>query len=400
MLQLDARPKLARYVDLADKVLRIVGVRRLQFTPDAAKRAACEAMGLRDFGDADFEQGLAVFCACVEAEANLDWVGRNIAWSALKRILSNRLLLVDFSKRNPDFESQELVPPIMVLGLPRTGSTLLHRLLAHVPQSYGPPCWEVWRPLPRLHGTDSRRKATTAALDAMRALTPSLDAKHFQDTDEPEECYHLLDPSMRGPGLTMLCPAWSYATWLRTADVRPAYRMYRQYLQIFQAAHPGMRLALKAPLHTPRMREILGEIPQVKFVQTHRDPVDVVASTCSLALTMMALTSPHVDPRRLGEHVLSMCVWIAEQAKRQREELKPHVVDVHYRDLVRDPCATVQTIYEQHGLPWTEEARRQVQAAVDARPQHVHGRHAYRLEDFGLSESGVREALGAFTPTH
>jgi hypothetical protein len=388
------RPLVARVLDLGDRALRSTGLRRNRITPEAAKADAARATGLDDFGADDFEEGLAVFCDSVEEDAKLDMVGREVVRAFLRRILSNRLLLIEYRKRGE--ETPELVPPVIVLGLPRTGTTYLHRLLAQDPVAHGPPAWQVWRPLPRLTGPDRRREITIRALEGLRQLSPSLDTKHYQDADEPEECYHLLDPSFRGPGLTMLCHARSFWEWVRQQDIRPAYEMYHEYLRIIQATAPGKRLTLKAPLHTPYMEEIAAEIPGVRFVQTHRDVAQVAASMASLAWSMFAVTSPRLDPKDLGVMIVDLLRWLAETSTAQRERSQLPVVDVQYRDLVADPVTTVHHIHEQHGLEWTPAIEQAVKDGVANRPQHKQGKHRYQLADFGVTEAALREALAPY----
>jgi hypothetical protein len=385
------RPALARLLDLGDRMLRAIGIRRRLLTPEGVKADAVAATGLGDFGPPDFEEGLAAFCRSAEQDARLDIVGREIVRRVLRRVLCNRLLLVAHRKRDPQLP--ELVPPVIVLGLPRTGTTILHRLLAQDPGAYGPPAWLVWRPLPRISGADRRREITGRAIVSMRRLSPELDIKHYQAVDEPEECYHLLDPSLRSVSLAMLCQARSYFDWAREQDMRPAYQIYHEYLRIIQAQAPGRRLTLKTPLHTPFLEEIVAEIPSVRFVQTHRDPVAIAGSLASLCYSMFAVTSTRVDAQGCGRLTLDLLRWMAERNAEQRQRSALPVVDVRYRDLVSDPVATVHRVHEEHGLGWSPEIEAAVRRGAAERPQHKQGKHRYQLEDFGLSESAVIDAV-------
>lgn len=397
MLRPTPRPAVARLLDSGDRLLRIVGVPRPILTPESAKAEARDATKLDDFGTNDFEEGLEVFCRSAEQDARLDMVGRGVVKGVLRRVLSNRLLLVDHRKRCPETFDTRLTAPIIVLGLGRTGTTYLHRLLSQDSEAYGPPAWQVWRPLPRTSGPDRRRDITIRALVGLRQLAPDLDVKHYQDADEPEECYHLLDPSLRAPGLSMLCPAWGYFDWVRKQDLSPAYQMYRQYLQVIQKEVPGRRLTLKAPLHTPYMDRIIAEIPNALFVQTHRDPVQAAGSLASLMLSMFGLTSPQVKAKELGAVALELMRWTAERTIEQRNNADLPVADVQYTDLIQDPVATVRQIYEVHRLTWTKEVATAIANAAATRPQHKHGKHRYELRDFGLSETQVRSALEPYT---
>ncbi len=395
MLAPNRRPMLARLLDVGDRALHKVGLRNNRLSPAAIKAEAVVATRLDDFGAPDFEEGLAVYCRSAEEDAHLDLVGREVVCRVVRRVLCNRLLLIDYHKNHQ--ESRDLVPPVIVLGLPRTGTTFLHRLLAQDPNAYGPPAWLVWRPLPRTFGEDRRREITIRALQGMRELSPQLDLKHYQDADEPEECFHLLDPSFRAPGLAMLCMAKGYFQWVREQDVSSAYSIYRQYLQIIQQGVPHRRLTLKAPLHTPYMEQIIAEIPNACFVQTHRDPVQVAGSLASLCFTMFGVTSPRVTPRECGELTMMLLQWLAESCLEHRRRSKLPVVDVQYTDLIADPVGTARRVHAEHGLDWTPEIEQAVGKGAALRPQHKQGKHRYELADFGLTAEEIVETLKGYT---
>ncbi len=396
MLIANRRPVVARLLDLGDRALRLLGLDRGRtLTPESLKAEAAAASRLSDFGSPDFEQGLAIYCRSAEQDAGLDYVGREIVRRVLKRVLSNRLLLVEYCKHRP--QESPLEPPVIVLGLPRSGTTFLQRLLAQAPAAYGPPAWQIWRPLPRTFGEDRRREITIAALKGMRQLAPQLDLKHYQDVDEPEECYHLLDPSFRAPGLAMLCNANGYCDWAMAQDMGPAYSMYREYLQILQQSAPGRRLTLKTPLHTPYMEQILAEIPDARFVQTHRDPVEAAGSMASLFHSMYGLTSPRVDPLQCGQLSLMLLGWLASGCMEQRGRSDLPVVDVRYSDLRSDPVGTVRLVHDELGLEWTPETERAVVEGAARRPQHKQGKHSYDLADFGLEPQQVSATLRDYT---
>lgn len=264
------------------------------------------------------------------------------------------------------------------------------------PAAYGPPAWQVWRPLPRPNGPDKRREITARAIRDMQKLSPILDARHHVHVDEPEECYHLIDPSFRGAGLGMICPVRGYFDWVREQDPAPAYRMYHEYLRIIQQTAPDQRLTMKTPLHTPYMEAITREIPGTLFVQTHRALGQVAGSFASLCYAMFSVTSPKLDPALIGELVIELMRWMAQRSMEQRARCDLAVVDVQYADLVADPVATVRRIYAEHGLEWTPAVEAAVRTGAAQRPQHKQGKHRYELSDFGLSEDRVKTALADY----
>ncbi|MGD9264600.1 MAG: sulfotransferase [Lysobacterales bacterium] len=390
------RPLHLRLLVAGDRGLRALGLSRDRLRPEAVKADAAAATGLDDFGPGDFEEGLAVFCESAETEGGIDMVGRMVLRAFLRRILGNRLLLVHHQNNNPETPGLAK-PPVIVLGLPRTGTTFLHRLLAQDPDVYGPPAWQVWRPLPRPTGPDRRREVAAGALRDIHKLSPGLDARHHVAVDEPEEDYHLLDPSFRAAGLGMICPVKGYFDWVQQQDPVPAYRIYHQYLRVIQQTAPGKRLVLKTPLHTPYMETIAQEIPGTLFVQTHRDLPQVAGSLASLCHAMFSVTSPRVDPDKIGEIALDLLQWMARESMEQRARCNLPVVDVQYTDLVTDPVATVRRIYAEHDFEWTPEVEAAVRHGAAQRPQHKQGEHRYELSDFGLSAERVKAVLGEYS---
>lgn len=391
------RPLQVRLLDAGDRALRRLGVRRHRFDPEALKAAAAKSVGLSDYGPPDFEEGLRMACESAEdPDARLDIVGRAVVEATLKRILTNRLLWWNAKKTRPEVFEQPLIAPLVVVGLPRTGTTALHRLLSYDPHGYAPPTWEVWRPLPRPQGPDGRRDVAVKAIAGLRQLAPQLDAKHYLDADATEECWHLRDPSFRGVGPYHLWPAMTYYDWLGTQDVGPSFAMYRDFLQLLQAAHPGKRLTLKAPSHAPHVADYEAAVPEAMFVQTHRDPVELAGSMVSLAITMMQTVAPRVDVQRVGRWSFRMLTdWVAANLE-QRERLKRPIVDVRYDDFVKDPVGTVRRVYEHHGLPFTDEVERAIRAGAAERPQNAHGKHVWDLGEMGLSEGEIREVFAAY----
>jgi len=389
------RPLPIRLLDFGDRALRATGLRRDRLNPEAVKADAIASIKLDDFGSDDFEEGLAVFCHSAETEGGIDFLGRAVLRVFLRRILVNRLLLVNRRKTGPALPALT-APPIVVLGLPRTGTTFLHRLLAQDPGAYGPPAWQVWRPLPRPTGPDRRREVTAKAIKDVQKLSPVLDAKHHVQVDEVEECYHLLDPSCRSGGLGMICPVRGYFDWVLKQDLSPAYRIYHEYLQIIQQTMPGKRMTMKTPLHTPYMETIASEIPGTLFVQTHRDLGQVAGSFASLCYSTFAVTSPRLNPHTIGRLVIDLMRWMAQKTIQQRARSELAVVDVQYSDLVTDPVTTLRRIYAEHGLEWTPDIETAVSAGAAQRPQHKQGKHSYQLSDFGLSENEVRTELAEY----
>ena len=389
------RPLKIRLLNAFDRGLRGLGARRQSFVPEELKAAAAARVGLSDFGPDDFEEGLAVACNAAE-EAGLDIVGRAVAEAGLRRILGNRLLWVDYKQRNPAVFQAPLTPPLIVVGLPRTGTTALHRLLSCDPAAHAPPTWQVWRPLPVPGKPDKRREITQRAIEGLRQLAPQLDKKHYLDADATEECWHLLDPSFRGPGPYTLFPADRYYAWLAGQDVGPSYAMYRDFLQIFQSENPALRLTMKAPAHAQHVADLKTAVPEALLVQTHRDPVELAGSMISLAYTMMGTTKPDIDPIHIGRLSLRLLKDYQQGNLEQRAQLTDRIVDVRFTEFVSDPVATVRRVYEEHRLPFDAQVEAVMRDGVANRPRNKHGKHSWNLDDYGVTEAEIRDLFAEY----
>ncbi|MBK7975049.1 MAG: sulfotransferase [Deltaproteobacteria bacterium] len=369
-----------------------------RFEPERLLAAACRATGLDDFGETDFREGLTRLCASLEGDAHLSAVGRLGLWEQVVGSLATRLHRVA-ARRDPKRKASGLVAPLIVVGLPRSGTTHLHRLLAHLPDARALRYFEVRHPL-AAPGPDRRREQTARELARIKRLVPDLDAKHFIDVDEPEECIFLLASSLRSPSFWMLAPVYGYLEWLRTADLAPAYSTYREHLELFQAESPGSRLTLKAPAHTRALGELATALPEACFVQTHRDPLPVIGSVNSLFATFFSLASEAPDLPRMARTNLELLADLVDRADAVRERLGDRVLDVDYDALVAEPVATVERIARHFGLRWDAAAERALEAVAGDREQHRHGKHAYDVAEFGLSRAEVERRFSRYRARH
>ncbi len=382
-----------RMADAAHQQLEARGTPLLKFEPDVLKATACRRSGLSDFGDARFEEGLEVLCRSAREDANLNLYGQLMLQQMILTALVNRLRRIDLRRTQPEIFEQPLNNPVMVMGLPRSGTTHLHRLLALNRNARALKTWEVREPLPG-SGPDFRRIRTDLMVKHVRRTAPALDAKHHIDVDKAEECVFLLEDSFESFSFWMFFPVYSYEKWLRTRDPEPSYRAYREYLQIFQAQTPNKRLVLKAPPHCAHLATLAKVLPEATLVHTHRDPVPVMGSVNSLFHTIFSLVSRGVDHHRLGPTNLEAFGWTMDRSLDQRDAVPPgKLVDVRYPDMVADPVGTVARVCTQAGLDFDRAA---VQHRIDNRPQRLFGKHEYSLGETGLTEEGVRERFGAY----
>lgn len=368
------------------------GVPRL----DAASlvRSARRSTGLADFGPGDFTEPLERLVASFDDEAALTEIGRLAARWDLRRLLATRLRLEDERRRYPKIAQQEIRRPIFVTGLPRTGTTILHALLAQDPAVRAPLHWECLFPTVA-DGSDRERRIRlcTRNLDWFHALNPAMRRIHPLGAMLPEECLILTSYSLRSFQFETSHRVPAYQAWLEASDLRPMYQRHRCLLQHLQFQRPGDRWVLKAPAHLFGIDAIRAVYPDAVIVFTHRDPLEVVASNASLHTVLRRSFSDRVDPHAVArENTVRWCEGMrGALAARDRDQANSaSYVDVYYRDLVRDPLAVAGDIYDRLGLALGAAAERAMLDFLAHNPKDKHGRHEYGLAEFGLDASEER----------
>lgn len=364
--------------------------------PHALAAEARARTGLRDLGSEEFREPFVVQCEALEAEARLTPVGRRFARGQVVGALVNRLQLAEHVRCRPDVLEAPVRRPIVVIGLPRTGSTLLQHLLAQDPASRMLLQWEASSPFPpprsSTYRSDPRIAATDRAMARLDRLAPDARALHPVGAELPTECVTLLANSFASLEVPTIHWIPSYLDWFLDADLRPHYRYLRTQLQVLQADCPGARWVLKSPAHLFALDALLDALPDAVVVQTHRDPLEVIPSFCSLSATLAAISSDHVDPVAMGRRWSPLWAEALDRAAAVRAA-RPDVpvVDVGYRDLVADPLAQLERIYAAADLPLTACTRDAVRRHLATDGHHARPRHDYSLSKFGLDEAEERE---------
>ncbi|MEM7396346.1 MAG: sulfotransferase, partial [Verrucomicrobiota bacterium] len=268
-----------------------------------------EAMGttgLSDFGDPHFRAAMDCLIESAEADSDLHFVGRMILHRLTVRFLQNRLLLTRERKDRPHLFQTSLVPPIVVLGLPRTGTTFLHRMLSLDPVHRGIPYWELMRPISS-GPPDNRRALALREGKVLAGLIPGVDRIHYSRPDSYEECIVMMSTTFVSDFFWVCLPLYGYRDWMRTHDKRTAYEEYRALLERLQSESPSRRLTLKAPGHTAEIGHLTEVFPEALVIQTHRNPVPVVNSLNSLIAEYHNMGTRRHDRPRLAEANLEWC---------------------------------------------------------------------------------------------
>ena len=393
-------PAPMRALNTVGRAWRAAGMPARKLNPDALIQAAIEESGLSDIGDtSEFLPGLQQICTALEQLPELPTTGRFAARRQILRSLRQRLRRRAWLAQRPDAFAAELKAPVIVVGLPRTGTTFLHRLLAAPEAARALPMWEVAMPFPPLQGPDKRQQTGERGARMMRRVVPDIDRKHATGADEPEECMHLQDESFVGWSWLSNYPISAYSRWLQQADPSHAYDVWSDVLRYVQQQSPGSRLTLKSPSHTAWIDALLARAPDARIVWTHRDPVEVVPSFASLIQTTRAVsTTPQTaDPHALGREICDHLAWQAHRGMAHRDRIPTgQLIDISFSDLRQDPLGTVARIHSHFGIPWKPQVAQRVQAEIDNRKQGRHGAHKYGLDDFGLSRESVQQQFKAY----
>lgn len=393
------RPRLVALFNGIGRGLEKVGL-RTHLEEESLLAAARRKAGLSDFGDEPFRPALRVLLQSLDTEARLHPFGRLVMRTRLVDMLVVRLRAQDLFTRYPEILGQPIESPLVIAGLQRTGTTMLHRLLAADPDTRSLLSWEAVSPAPypdQEPGQPDRRiKAAKLAENALRYLAPEFFAIHPVEATAPEEDILLMDFSFMSTVAEAMARVPTYAAWLKQQDMTPVYRYVKQLLQLLQWQRPGQRWVLKTPAHLAHLDVLLRVFPDARIIQTHRDPAKTAGSFSSMVAHGYGVFSDEVDVHEVAAHWNRNNADMVRAAMRVREQHPDAFLDVSYYDLLQDPMAQVRRIYGFAGLPLAPAAQAAMEASLKVNVQNRHGVHRYRLEDFGLSRDQVHRDYAAY----
>ncbi|MGB8502073.1 sulfotransferase family protein [Mycobacterium sp.] len=374
-------------------------------TVDDLHESASRLVGLDDFGpdDDNYREGLAVILDSYQREAGLTPFGSKICRVYLRGALAARLLAQEGWKQYPRYADVPVERPIFVTGLPRTGTTALHRLLGADPSHQGIQMWLAEYPQPRPPRETWQDNPVFAQLNAQfeqhHVENPEFMGLHFMSADEVEECWQLVRQSLHAVAYETLAHLPTYAQWLAKEDWTPAYRRYRKNLQLIGLNDVGKRWVLKNPSHLHALDALLATFPDALVVQCHRPAETLMASMCSLAEHATEGWSTAYVGATIGADSLDTWARGLERFNAVRAQHDPaQFYDVDYKDFVADPTGTVEGIYRYFGIELTEPAQlamQQMHAESKKGPRAP--KHTYKLEDYGLTTEQVKARFEGLT---
>ncbi|MDT5008401.1 MAG: hypothetical protein QOH57_18 [Mycobacterium sp.] len=373
----------------------------MTFSADALQDGACAATGLSDFGSTYYREGLDRTVDALNAQAELNDLGRVMQHATISNALIQRLKIVDTYKAHPEIADEVVDGPVVVLGLPRTGTTALGQLMSADPQFRFLRTWESQAPTPppesATQHTDPRIAQAAEGIGMIEQMFPDFQAIVSSEAQAATECQDLMGMSFRTFHFDGVVRVPNYVQWLLQCDMRETYEFHRDVLKLLQwHCKPSLWL-LRTPVHMFALDAFVQVYPNAKFVWSHRDPAKVLGSVCSLIAYVRSWSSDYRDARELGAEQLA---WWAEGIGRAMDFRTKYgddrFVDVSFADLQTDSVNTVARSYERLGLAFTDDARAGVaQWAEGHKPGH-RGTHTYDLADYGLTPEQVREVFSDY----
>ena len=361
---------------------------------------AIKQVGLSDFGADDWLEKWRRSSGMRVSYQSYTLVGAILARSGMLRTLRNRLLIVDRFKRNPEILEEPIAAPIFIVGNIRTGTTILHELLAQDPQFRTTYTWESVCPVPLPEGITASpmpvSEIAQGAIDIMMDVQPALRSMHLLAWDLPLECF-CLDPlffNLEAPGNS------ESNNPFKNVDAEGMYRWSKKMLQLLQFGGDRKPWLQKCSEHLHFLDSILKVFPDARFIYTHRDPVKSIPSIVSVYRHLFSIGSDSAQIHVDGRHELNKWVFGAKKAIEERESgiVRPDkIADMHFSDLMSDPVGTIRKAYDHLGIEFTEEYGEKIVAYLAEKPRHKAGKHSYSAEDCGLTETEIREKFQFYT---
>lgn len=371
---------------------------------DRLTEEASAATGLDDLGEPDWQEGLDRLLDDLGSTARLNEVGRAMVETELVGYLTNRMRVLDWRSSHPDVARGTIARPLVICGQPRTGTTILYDLLALDPARRAPLTWEVDFPCPPprsdTYETDPRIAESQAVADMADVVIPGFTAFHPLGARLAQECVRITGGAFRSMIFPTQYDVPGYNRWLlHEADLAPAYRWHRVYLQHLQSERPG-RWLLKSPAHLWHLPVLRAEYPDAVVIQTHRDPLTVIASVSALAAHLRRMASDHTSvARAAAQYSDDILVGLDRSIAARRDGTLPagQVVDVQFAEFVADPLATIARIYDQLGDELTVEVERRMRTFLAEHPGDGGGAGTrYTFAETGLDAGALRERAAPY----
>ncbi|WP_101760592.1 sulfotransferase [Oceanicoccus sp. KOV_DT_Chl] len=374
-------------------------------TDSLLQEAIATEQGLTDFGDESFRQPFEILIKSLQDEANLNQLGRFMQHQRTMNSLRNRLRMEQWIKQYPEILDEELLPITVIVGLTRTGTTMLHRILASDSRFYAPLWYEVRNPAPYMdwdaNGQDQRIAEATAEVEQMLAANPELASIHPMDPVGADEEILLLEHSFYSYVPNSFFHVPTYGDYVAQADNTPAYEYLKKQLQFLQwqkkrRGETAERWLLKAPHHLHFMSTLLKVFPGIQVIATHRDPVVTIPSTASFYYNLWLMGSENPNKLTVADEVCDVFARGVAHTMQAREGNESQFFDAWFKDTVSRPFEVIQEMYDFIGMEFTDEARAAMEQHREDNQRGDRPSHEYTLEEYGYSESSLRQRFADY----
>jgi hypothetical protein len=393
---LHSRP--LRALNWAGARLARFGVEGPSLTSESIIRAAQKRAGSQDMGGESFREPLDRYLESARNEGELDFFGRLAVKQMLVEALRNRIELATWAREHPEVADERIVAPWVIVGLPRTGTSLLSILLGLDPVARTLLHWEASRLIPpstlAIAGEDPRISQSAKEIAQLLKLNPAIGAMHPFGATIAQECVALFLFDIRTLGIETQAFVPSYGRWLQACDMRPAYVQHKRALQVLQSAQPTERWVLKTPNHLWCLEALLETYPDARILWTHRDPGKVITSLASLVNALQRMFTSRRDPVATGEDWLAKSRFAIESGMAYDDGVEGEWCQhVHFAEMMKDPIGTVRALYAKFGERVSPLHVRRMEVWLQERGRHSEGRHVYDPADFGWTYDGLAETF-------
>lgn len=394
MQAIPARPPVIRAINGVGNVLSKLKLGRPSFQPNAIREAAEKMAGHSDYGSDSYIAGLATLCHSLENEARLNQMGRFVLHRQVVAALAGRLTIVAWEKANPVAADAPIKAPLIVLGLPRTGTTILYETLAAAPDYRAPLTWEcrdygLAHEITESEPEDPRLTKLGKQMQQVDRLMPGFSAIHKFGPYVPTECIGLTLLDMASEQFCAMAWMPTYREFLLNSDFASPYSWHKRGLRYLQSTQPDKQWALKTPMHTGYLGELLKAYPDADLIQTHRDPMRVISSVANLYHVSRGGWS---DVPNTQERAADDAAYYAEFVHRSiafrkaNPDQEARFVDVSFELFIKDPMEQIRNIYKHFGRELTAQGEQAMSDYIANRPREKYGKHVYSPEQFGFTD--------------
>jgi hypothetical protein len=379
---------------------------KVQFNAEVILDLARTRTGLSDFGPMDFLKRLEALCAEWDADKELTGLHRMVLFGYLQRYASNRLLLQDAFNKHPEIDQEVIARPVIVVGLPRSGTTHLVNLLAADDRFHSLPLWESYEPVPMpsepmdADGTDPRYRRCAETWAGMQQVTPLLAAMHPMNPEHIHEELELMGPDFASYNFEWLCSSPRWRDHYYQTDQTPHYLYMKRVLKLLQwrRGGPAKPWVLKCPQHLEQIAALLKTFPDASVVFTHRDPVAVIQSTITMQAYTQRIQRPKPRLAELATYWIDRVEHLLQGCVRERALVAPQMsFDCYFDRFMADPWQVLEAVYANSGLPLDDSTRQKLTAYLQAHRRGKDGQMAYDLRrDFALEPAALHQRFAFY----